>query len=508
MLSLSRACVALSLAYSKAHEFVTSDGLRGGAGGDVGIARNDGEAIRSDNEEEARAIGGINDEVNTEDKGLEISQSNDCPYERSIAFAVTVIEGTHVGDELWIDDYSRGSPQTVYLLKNVRFCGAPDDEENYVIRGTKIATAEEYKSEVAAYLAENGLEAVIYNMHGYSVDPDDSFNLHSYKWKEFYQEATGMLFIPVMWRTAWEYNGASALHDWNCPAIRSGKLFAANADAFKGDYPTHVMTHSMGNWVYYNFALELAKLGNSEIIFENHYMVAAAVRVDVFADGFNPDAPRAENEKVQEQKNGYSRQKTTPEKQIGISLQDDYDSSGWMHNWECFYDRETAMVLHETTAVDITECMPTDQTLVPVEECEPNGGYALTKAANHIHVVWSDGDSVLGGFGEAVQSFLGVLGPPELSQMIGRHGSRAEEFMNLQYFNERVTFHDVSGLTRVNHGYQMEYVAANIYDPLLQEDCHETGCDAEVCEAPYNEVWKDYCTFSFRYREMCCRFYH
>lgn len=469
-----------------------SDGLRRNGGeGSVNYARGSAKYV----EYMGKRIHGVDamtDEESAVNKGLVMETT--CPNERSIAFAITDIEGTNQGEELWMDDDSTGEPQTVTLLKNVRLC--EPEGEPYVIKGTKVATAEEFKAEVAAYLAGNGLQAVIYNFHGTYNSPYHSFDLNSYVWKQRYQEATGWLLIPVMWRNPWEYGAAGGLHSMNCPAIRGGKLFAANSDVFKADYPTHVITHSLGNWVYYVMAQKLAELGNSDVLFENHFMVAAAVRADAFADNFNPDAPRTEKEKIRKQHIDISLEDDQPLKHDqGVRLKDIYDSDGFVWKWEypCSYERATSAVLHEEVATDLsfTECVPYDPiNRVPIETCYLNGGYSLTKISNHIHVLWKESDS-------------GLVG-----DQIGDHGGEAESSMNLQYFKDRVTFHDMTGITRSDHSYQWEYVAASIYDPLLQEDCHETGCDAEVCESPYIEVFSERCWFSTQHREECCRFFH
>ena len=53
----------------------------------------------------------------------------------------------------------------------------------------------------------------------------------------------------------------------------------------------------MRNWVFCNFAQSIT---NPEDIFDKLYMVAADVRSDMFADGFNLDAPCTNEERTQD----------------------------------------------------------------------------------------------------------------------------------------------------------------------------------------------------------------
>lgn len=403
-----------------------------------------------------------------------------CPADRasSIAFTMTNIEGVHdeQANQLRFGFYSTRSTEQVYFLKDVVHCA----QTPYVITGTML-TADEFKAEIETYLLENGLEAVLYNIHGFNVAPQSAFDLAE-TFKENYEDATKMLFIPVMWRNYWELQLPSYELDRVHHAIRDGKMFAAYADVFNANFTANMMCHSMGNYVFRVMAQELADTGASEVLFDKVFMVSADSRSDMFADAFNPDAPRTEEEYAHELL------------QKGISLKDDWDSDGSEAIWNCRYNR-----------TDLRVSIDTNETSgIPVEECELNAGLDITKLSNHVHVLWNKWDEALSIREEA---HLGAS--EEYRRALGKYGNLAESYMNLQYFKDRVTFHDLSGLVAMiglgTHSYELELPAVKIYDPLLVDDCYQTTCGTEDrCDAPYAEVDEASCWFWRGVWQQCC----
>ena len=109
----------------------------------------------------------------------------------------------------------------------------------------------------------------------------------------------------------------------------------------------------MGNWVFRNFAQGVA---TPEVFFDQVFLVAADARSDMFADGFNPDAPRTIQERIQEQEDGT------------VLLKEDIPV------WRCRYDNsEGGLTLNAEMAAGI-----------PEEECKLNGGLAITKTVSII----------------------------------------------------------------------------------------------------------------------------
>jgi len=155
----------------------------------------------------------------------------------------------------------------------------------------------------------------------------------------------------------------------------------------------------MGNYVTRQVAQNTV---DPEIIFENIFMVSADARMDMFSPEFNPAAPKHMN------------------------------TQGKTDQANVYLD-------------------------IPDEELRENGGYALTRIANHIHVLWNSNDPALDirelfqiGFGENIRRAL------------GKYGEEAEELTRTPYFQERVTYHDFSYQGR-EHSYQFFQDAVDIY---------------------------------------------
>ena len=238
------------------------------------------------------------------------------------------MKGTHDNDTNQIR-FGRGDlgwAVDLYFLKDVVYCPATDS--GYKIVGTKLS-ADEFKAEVKDYLEENNLSSVLYNIHGMNTDTERSFRL-GLRFKDEYQGPTDSLFIPIMWRNAWElsaiHNALAYDYGRNTHAIRAGKLLAEHVDVFNADYTTNIMCHSQGNFVFRVF---VQNIDNPEVVFDKIFLVAADARSDMFADDFNPAAPRTADEQ--------SRDKH----QHGVNLKDDYDSSGWVLPWNCGYDEHS-----------------------------------------------------------------------------------------------------------------------------------------------------------------------
>lgn len=400
----------------------------------------------------------------------ELTESNPCDGSpHSIPFMITDFAGTHDGDQLILYDSSTGLPEDVYFLKDVVYCPETSDSP-YTVSGTKV-TVEEFKAGVQQHLDENSLDSVFYVMHGVNTPPGGStgsFVIGEY-WAQMFQDATRMLGIPITWYSC---------HDMILPvgyetsrnsmAIRAAKLFAHNAEVFRADYTASIMTHSQGNWVYRVMAQELAEMGNSEPFFENHYMSAADARSDMFADAFNPDAPSSKNHiKVAADVRSDSDEKKR-QQQSGVSLEDDFSTDGMVDVSECAYDGGPLISIG----------LP-----VPAEECRLNGGYDITKLANHVHVIWNADDLAL-----LSRELFQTGAMTEFRQALGRHGDHAESYMNLKYFKDRVTFHDLTDRVlshMLSHAYFFEYPSTLVYDPLLTEDCHMMEDETSQCEYPY-----------------------
>ena len=216
----------------------------------------------------------------------------------------------------------------LYFLKDVVYCPATR-WSGYKIVGTKLS-ADEFKVEVKDYLEENNLSSVLYNIHGMNTSTEDSFLGLGLRFKDEYQGPTNALFIPIMWRNAWElsaiHNALAYDYGRNTHAIRAGKLLAEHVDVFNADYTTNIMCHSQGNFVFRVF---VQNIDNPEVVFDKIFLVAADARSDMFADGFNPAAPRTADEQSKDKH------------QRGVNLKDDYDSSGSMLITNCRYDEHS-----------------------------------------------------------------------------------------------------------------------------------------------------------------------
>ena len=150
---------------------------------------------------------------------------------------------------------SEQSPVDIYFLTNVVYCRGPEEQDAAEVvaevkagrdpfRGTITGTMvsmEEFKQAVADYLAANGLDSVLYNMHGFNNGPGWAFNQYGVRFQTYYQDLTKWLLIPIMWRNPWEVGAASYFRCRRGPAVRGGKLLAANVDVFKAPYTTYMM---------------------------------------------------------------------------------------------------------------------------------------------------------------------------------------------------------------------------------------------------------------------------
>jgi len=412
---------------------------------------------------------------------------------------ITDIEG--VKDEannlLMYNWESQQSPVDSYFLTNVVYCRGLEESDShmgvsYTITGTMV-TMEEFKQAVADYLAANGLDAVLYNMHGYNNGPGWAFNEYGLRFQTYYQDLTKWLLIPIMWRNPWEADGGQYLSCRRGPALRGGKIFAASVDVFKAPYTTYMMTHSMGNYVYQVFATTLCGetcrlrrswepeygsghgTGATEKIFEKHFMVAANVPdyLGIFTRAYNPDAPRSQEEA---EMNIMSSPHTSlardmlpikKDESTHVSLKDDYDPDGY--NWRG----------------------------VPIEEYAPNAGYSITLMAEKVHVLWNSRDMIPSFI--PVEVFSGII------------NGMTKDAMDLEYFERNVIFHDNMDSHGVieNHSYQMEPASIKEYYPQLSYECEWTPCigtDAP-CELPAVQEATRTCLQVFT-TNHCCVFSH
>jgi len=350
---------------------------------------------------DVKAKGSSGTEVSTEDEFFG-GRSGDggCIGRKDLPFLATNVELTEDGDEYYFGFHSRGTESETKFLKDVRYCPDAGRFGAYRIYG-EVVPLEEFKALVEEEIRTNdALDHVMCHFHGWSVDPETSF-LQGHNFMEMHAEDTGYLWIPFTWRSTWHDLNKLANYDFdrNSYAIEAGETYAASLDVFKLSAPTSLMAHSMGNYVTQLFAQNTV---DPEMIFENIFMVAADVRMDLFGTDSNPAAPQATNIK------------------------------GKTDQAKVYLD-------------------------IPDEELRENGGYALTQLANHVHVLWNTGDPQLGireyfqrGFGENIRRAL------------GKFGADAEELTTLPYFQERVTYHDFS-FEGEDHSYQFYEAAVNLY---------------------------------------------
>jgi len=346
---------------------------------------------------DVKAKRGSGTEVSTEGKE---SGDGGCIGRKDLPFMATNVELTEDGDEFYFGFHSRGTESETKFLKDVRYCPDAGYFGAYRIYG-EVVSLEEFKALVEEEIRTNdALDHVMYHFHGWSVDPETSF-MQGHSFMEMHAANTGYLWIPFTWRSTWQSINKYANYDFdrNSYAIEAGETYAASLDVFKLSVPTSLMAHSMGNYVTQLVAQNTV---DPEIVFENIFMVAADVRMDMFATDSNPAAPQATN------------------------IQGKADQAN------VYLD-------------------------IPAEELRENGGYALTRLANHVHVLWNTGDPQLGirelfqqGFGENIQRAL------------GKYGDESEELTTLPYFQERVTYHDFS-FEGEDHSYQLYQDAIDIY---------------------------------------------
>lgn len=338
-----------------------------------------------------------------------------------LPFMVTNIVLSDAGSEKRWDYHSSSTPTGFRFLKDIRFCpqeflGLPTKE--FDIFGTEVSP-NEFKRLVAEKLDDvgNNYNHVLYAIHGFQITPRYSFN-QGHDFLEKYtkhDKNDGYLVIPINWRNVWGMGPPTYDYDRNNCAPRAGKQLAEKFDVFKAPYTTSVVAHSMGNYVFRTFA---QNIDSPEQVFQNVFMVAADARSDMFADPFNPDAPRPGELEAEEN---------------SLAAGDMY----WLD-------------------------LPLN-----ADETKPNGGYAITNITNNTHVVWNKGDPAL-----AVRELFQVpsVFPGDKYHFrlaLGKYGDEAKKIMKLSYFKERVTFHDFTRKVEVSkvdgHGYAWEEDAVNLY---------------------------------------------
>lgn len=309
----------------------------------------------------------------------------------------------------WSDEFK--------FLKNIRYCGDAGDLWAYRIYGEVVPDATEWKEVVENYLNDQGLDHVLYNIHGFSVAPEASFH-HGHDFND--SERSGYLVIPINWRNLWGSTAASYEIDRNSYAVPGGRDLSKAFPYFSGaPYSTSIMVHSMGNYVFRHFAQSLE---NPEQVFQNVFMVAADARSDMFSTEYNPDAPK---------------------------------------------DDEAGRSSEEPNALDKHVYLE-----LPEDEELPNGGYAITRLTVHTHVVWNINDDALRAR-EAFQIPCVLCWPgseEDVRMALGKFGNHAKERTTLKYFNDRVTYHDFSNIITetwaigdLAHSYQWTPPAVNLY---------------------------------------------
>ena len=189
---------------------------------------------------------------------------------------VTNVELTADGSEHWFNWHSRMFANEYQFLKDVRYCpeaGWTLWWRVYRIYGT-LVSADDFKEAVEAYIASssNKHNSVLYQIHGFNVEPKTSFK-GVYGFTKNHGDDTNILGIPISWRNVWEAHALSYEYDRNELAPRAGRQLAAKFSAFSSSaFPTSIMCHSMGNYVFRVFA---QNVGSPSHVFDNLYMVAA-----------------------------------------------------------------------------------------------------------------------------------------------------------------------------------------------------------------------------------------
>lgn len=357
-------------------------------------------------------------------------RSSNC--EKSIPFMATNVEIQYDGQETFFNFYSDTFENEFNFFKEVQFCPDAGTGSAYRIYGTKVSP-QEFKAEVKKFLdSSQGLyDHVLYAVHGFQNDPKNSFD-QGYNFISKYAEnktnATnaGYLPIPVCWRNKWGAYVVSYDYDRNNFAPVAGKALASGFDVFDSSYNASLVAHSQGNYVLRVMAQNFPDTIKPKQVFENIFMVAADARSDMFSTEFNPAAP----------KNNIS----------------------------------DAIVLHPL-ALAVTDGVGADNDLdyeqvyldLPEDETKKNGGYAITLLTKHIHVLWNKYDKAL-AVRETFQIPCLFCDKHEFRNALGKYGDRAEGMMELSYFKDNVTFHDLSQTIKgFGHGYAWEEAAVNIY---------------------------------------------
>lgn len=327
-----------------------------------------------------------------------------------VPFMVTNVKLTPEGQEHYWGYHSDSSEDEFKFLKNVKYC--PDAGALYAYRiYGELISEEEFKSEVETFVESSPVfDHVLYNIHGFNVDPAGSFmGAHDFNREDSDGWKTGYLVIPINWRNVWGAQFFSYEYDRNNNAIKAGKSLGAQMGFFNLSVKTSLMCHSMGNYVMRLMAQEAE---NPEQAFENIFMVAADARLDMFSTEFNPDAP------------GATVLLDAPTEQINIPAE--------------------------------------ELVKIPPEELRENGGYAITKLTKHVHVAWNLGDHAL----MARETFQIGFGD-NVRKAIGKYGDQAKAMTTLPYFTERVTYHDMSKAIEffgLEHSYQFMPPLVTMYE--------------------------------------------
>lgn len=329
-----------------------------------------------------------------------------CSGYKYIPFAITNIAAKDVGNgKVRYGYHSNGYPKKLFFLKDVILCDAWWSP--YEITGTKL-DPDQFKAEVKKYIdSDTSKYHVLYNIHGWSEEPLSSYDQAA----KYNDNNHDYLVIPIQWRSTW---GPTKMLEYesmrNNRAPLMGKLLAEKSSVFQADYPTSIMCHSMGNYVFRVFAQNVS---NPTTMFRNFFSVAADARMDMFSSEFNPDT--------------------------NIS-----------------YEVSKKASLADTQGLDI-----------PADETRPNGGIAISKVATNSHIVWNWGDHALliretfqMGFGDGLRKAL------------GKYGWESEEAMDA-FFVDKVKFHDFSATVRefgVEHLYQWYTATQDLYKLYINTD--------------------------------------
>lgn len=346
--------------------------------------------------------------------GWEFQCRPPCHGKKEIPFMVTNVELTQEGDDHYWGYWSLNIADEMQFLKNIKYCPDAGTLNAYRIYG-ELISLEEFKREVEDQVTAGGIDHVLYNIHGFDVNPESSF-LGAHDFNQEHSADSKYLAIPINWRNAWELMTTSYEYDRNNNAPTAGRHLAAKIDVFDSSVSTSLMAHSMGNYVTRIMAQNVA---NPEPVFQNLFMVAADARMDMFSTEFNPGAPTV----------------TT-----GMGADEENTDTGNDLNDQVYLD-------------------------LPADEIQPNGGYAITQlVANTTHVVWNRGDHALLAR-EAFQ--ISCLMCPRGSmdgtrKALGKYGDEAEA-LTAPYFEEMVNYHDFSSIIEelgLEHNYQW-------YEPLV-----------------------------------------